>query len=361
MARPRRGNAAPLIDRIAREPHRFESSQIVRILDARGAGIRFRASLSLAFPTSDIERVTIPARAAEPAEMLVNFIGLGGAMGPLPTPYTEHLSAAVRRRETAGRDFLDLFNHRVIGAAFELDKLFRPVLQAPLPQESRHAAYHYALLGLRTPAIAETIPALAPSLLPLTALLHERPLSAHAIERMLATVFDVPVRVGQFRGGWLDIPLDQRSAIGLGGRHRALGQSAMLGGRQWDQAAGITIEIGPLPLDRAERLLPPVVDGAPSDHPHLAALLDFATGGGLEICIRLLVEGDTLRSAHAAPTTPMRLGWTSWLHDAAPRAPQRAGIGPRLGRVRLGRDAPMERLGGVAVRTIVLRPAHNAA
>lgn len=365
MARPRRGKAAPLIERLEREPHRFDSSQIVRILthgDRRGAGIRFRSSLSLTFPTSDVETVSVPADRARSAEVTVNFIGLGGAMGPLPTPYTEHLNVAVRRHETAGRDFLDLFNHRIVNAAFDLAKLFRPVLQAERPQDSPHAGHHYALLGLRTPALIDTIEAFAPTLLPLAALLNAQPLSAHAIERMIVASFAVPARVLPFQGGWIELPVDQRTAIGVHGRHHALGVAATLGGRQWDQAAGITIEIGPIPLDRAEQLLPPTSEGVPSDHGRLAALLDFAIGGDIEITLRLLVEGTTLRSGCPSPATPMRLGWTSWLDDVAPHAPQRAGFGPRLGSsARLGGIEPMQRLGSAPVRTIRLGPAHNRA
>lgn len=364
MASPRRRKAAPLIARLEREPYRFDSSQIVRILEARGpearhAGIRFRSSLSLAFPVSDVEAVTIPEDPAQAAEVTVNFIGLGGAMGPLPTPYTEYLNAAVRRRQPAGRDFLDLFNNRIVGSAIDLAKLFRPALQAPHPKDSRHAGYHYALLGLRTPAIIDTIPQLASSLLPLSALLNERPLSGHAIERAVSTMFGVPARVIPFRGGWMHIPHDQRTAIGLRGVHRTLGQDAMLGGRQWDQSAGITIEIGPLPLQRAEQLLPSPAGGT-CEHDHIVALLDFMTGGDLEVELRLQVEGATHRSARLSGATPMRLGWTSWLHDTARGAPYRAGVGPRLGRsARLGAGEPAQRLGGRPMRTITLGPEVN--
>ncbi|MDP5280608.1 type VI secretion system baseplate subunit TssG [Sphingomonas sp. DG1-23] len=363
MARARRGKTPPLIQLLQREPYRFDSSQVVRILEARKqalrtAEIRFRSSLSLTFPVSDVESVVVPAELRQSPVVTVSFLGLGGAMGPLPTPYTEHLNNAVRRREPAGRDFLDLFNHRLVTAATDLAKLFRPTLQAPIPHESAHARYLYALLGLRTPGIVEAIPGLAPTLLPLTALLNARPLSAHAIERMLRAYFGVSARVIPFRGGWFDVPPDQRSAIGVTGRNRALGSNAMLGGRQWDQSAGITVEIGPLPIAEAERFLPA---GAP--HARLTELLDFVLGGEVEVAVRLLVDTRTVRSSHLARAGTMRLGWTSWLHRTG--SPGRINR-PTLGRsARLGGRADAEsarRLAGnslPALRVIALRPALN--
>lgn len=377
MAGAHRGKTPPLIQLLRREPYRFDSSQVARILEARQrklrtADVTFRSSLSLTFPVSDIESVVLPDERTQSPVVTVNFLGLGGAMGPFPTPYTEYLNNAVRRRETAGRDFLDLFNHRFVSAAIDLAKLFRPVLQAPHPHDSQHAKYLYALLGLRTPGIAETIPKLAPTLLPLAALLNERPFSAHAIERCLCSYFGVPARMIPFRGDWMHIPLDQRSAIGATGRHHRLGQTAMLGGRQWDQSAGITIEIGPLAIDKAEQFLP--ANHVPESlHGRLVELLDFLVGGDVTICVRLLVATATVSPSRLSSRGPMRLGWTSWLHCAAPGKPLRHSplAPPRLGRTaRLGGAGsidgdgaePARRLGGARlapVCTIVLHPALN--
>ena len=324
MARALRGQTPALIELLEREPHRFDPSQAVRVLEAAGPNtrVRFRSSLSLAFPISDIASVQL-----QPPVVTVSFLGLGGATGPLPAPFTERIAAAERRGEYSGRDFLDIFNHRLVSAAMDLAKLFRPALQPGSPQDSNLARQCFALMGLGTPRIPAESDPRAAALLPLAALVSQRPLSAHAIERAVTANFGIAARVVPFRGDWLHVPPELRSVLGRGGRNRRLGQDAMLGGRIWDQSAGILLELGPMPLDQAERLFP----AAPATrHGDLVALLDFLVEGSVAIELRLLVTQDSIGRSKLSRTS--RLGWNSWLtrragarHGAS--APSRAGRG----------------------------------
>lgn len=369
MARPRRGPPGSLIDLLAREPFRFDSRQALRILERRDgaatvAPVTFRSSLSLAFPVGDIESIEVAPRGRAPV-VTVSFLGLGGASGPLPTPYTELVGSAARQGDTSGRDFLDIFNHRLVTAAMDMAKLFRPVLQRGLPQESNLAQQCYALMGIGMPAILKSIPNLAPTLLPLTALINQRPLSAHAIERAVTAHCGVRARVIPFRGDWLRLPADQRSAIGRRGRHRRLGQTATLGGRMWDQSAGIALELGPVSAAKADRLLPaaPAMRRRGGLHDDLVGLLAFLIQGELRVELRLLVETAGIVPSHLSRSAPLRLGWTSWLgrDPARWREPTRLGRSARVGtqRERDGAFVPWRyRLGGARrpdVVTVVVR------
>ncbi len=317
--------------------------------------MRFRSSLSLAFPVGDIESVKLSG--LQPHVVTVSFFGLGGPTGPLPVPFTEHVAAAARRRltatarirDTAGRDFLDIFNHRLVASAMNLARLFRPALQRGLPQDSNLARQCYALMGLGTPCTGAALGPGAAALLPLAALVNQRPLSAHAIERAVTAQFGIAARVVPFRGGWLRVPTEQRSVIGRRGRNRRLGQDAMLGGRIWDQSAGIVLELGPMPLDEAERLFP----GAPaSRHRDLVALLDFLVEGAMAIELRLLVTKDSIGRTALSPTS--RLGWNSWL-TRRPGGRHGESAPSRPGRGQGG--APAETGGAAAVATrIVMLP-----
>lgn len=355
MASASRGQTPPLIDLLAREPHRFDPRQAVRVLEARrpaepGWAVRFRSSLSLGFPIGDIESVQRPGDPRPPV-VTVSFLGLGGATGPLPAPFTEHIAAAARRREFAGRDFLDIFNHRLVTAAMDLAKLFRPALQRGSPQDSNLARQSFALMGLGTRGMREAIEPHAAALLPLAALVSQRPLSAHAIERAVTAHFGIRARVVPFRGDWLRVAPEQRSVLGRGGRNRRLGQDAMLGGRIWDQSAGIVLELGPMPLDQAQRLFP----AAPETlHGDLVALLDFLVEGAVAIELRLLVTEDSIGRSELKRSS--RLGWNSWLTRRAGARHGESAPG-RISRVGRGRDTAAEPRGGAAVATrIVMLP-----
>lgn len=323
MASPRRGPANSLINLLVAEPYRFDTHQAARVLEAwrgraRLAPVRYRSSLSMAFPLSDIEAVR-PGTQAKPPEVTVNYIGLGGAMGPLPTPYTEYVSEAARRGHGAARDFLDLFNHRLVTASLDLGRLYRPALQAQLPQASQHAARLRALLGLATPSLVERDPRLTASLLPLAGLLNQAPLSAHAIERAVSSQFGVPARVTPFRGGWMEIPRGQCSSLGGRGRHQRLGRTAMLGGRVWDQSANIALTLGPVSAARAGRFLP-----GSTGHYRLAKLLRFLVSDTIGVEIRLRIDKASVPRARLGGSGRMRLGWSAWL--APWPAPESAGV-----------------------------------
>src|SRR5215831_1286690 len=256
MVAARRRGVRPLIDLLTNEPHRFDSRQAVRILelvaphrvplglqgDPSEEAVALHSSLSTGFPASDIDRIDIPSEpSGERPILTVNFLGLGGMGGPLPAQFTELVATRARRGDTASRDFLDIFNHRLVSLMMRCWRLFRPALQGKTPEDTSLALYLFALLGLATEGMRYTrgrhprnrLDGLDRSLLGLAGLLNQRPISLHAVERALAAHLDLPVRVVPLQGTWLLLELEQRTAIGCSGRNQALGTSAVLGGRAW--------------------------------------------------------------------------------------------------------------------------------
>ena len=367
MAAESRGPVRPLIERLETEPQRFDSHQALRILEAvrrdyeerekparpRPADgdngvVDYRGAVSFAFPRSDIQSISLSPEfrrdggGARPV-MTVNFMALGGVMGPLPPPYTEFVIDSARKepRITAPLDFLNLFNHRLIFMAMESARRFRPALQAPDPAQSSQARFLKAIIGLGTPNLQPLLQLrtgvdFTPALLNLAALIHQKPVSAHAVERALAAHFGLAAELIPFQGAWLELSSDQWTVLGKQGFNQRLGTEATAGTRVWDQAAGVAIALGPMDFDRAFDFLPGGRACA-----ELSALLEVMLAGAFEIRVRLKVRPHTVPASRIGvarrlgrnarlgerapaatylrrPPSTMRLGWTAWLGRRAP-------------------------------------------
>src|SRR5262249_34475701 len=118
--------------RLFAEPFAFDFFQAMRVLErlfpdrapvgrsgplAREVA-RLHAHLSLSFPPSAIYDLALPENPNQMPAMTVTFLGLTGPSGVLPRHYTELLLRLEREakgpEKRALRDWLDLFNHRLL-------------------------------------------------------------------------------------------------------------------------------------------------------------------------------------------------------------------------------------------------------
>jgi type VI secretion system protein ImpH len=329
------------------DPGRFDFYQAVRILEraarhkapvatvsnATQEAVRFRASLSSAFPSSDLAGFVPPAEPGHPPVLIVNFMGLAGGFGPLPPPITQLLQARRRHGDLAAEDFLDIFQHRLIGLMMRSRRAHRPPLQQGAPHQTAFARYLLALLGLGTEGLTTSLgrrpkprlDGLERSLLHLTGVLNQRPVSLHAMERLLAQHFGVAVRGIPLQGRWFALEAGDISVIGPSGRNNRLGQT-VLGKRIWEPAAGITLELGPLDLAHFRSFLP----GGDAHQP-MRRLLGYGLGGSIAVDARLLLKAPDVPAAKLGRQAGTALGWTSWLGKRPTPLP--APVTLRLGEV----------------------------
>jgi type VI secretion system protein ImpH len=344
-----------VIEQVALEAWRFDFHQAVHLIEtlrpeARSVGegssteheaLRFRSSLASTFPASDLAGVR-PSHPGQPHwELDVNFMGLAGAFGPLPAPFTETIVRHARMGDTASRDFLDIFNHRLISLFYRVRRQHRPELSRQSPDQGGLARILYALMGLGTGNLRERMAVPDRALLHYTGLLDQQPRSLHGLERLLCCHFDLPVRVRPLQGRWL--PLDDTQTTRLGRRNSRLGEGLVLGSRVWDQQAALRVELGPLDGQSFLAFLP---DGR--SWPELQAMIEFYAQDDVVVDVRLRLkagevgatrlEGANRVSLHTSrglaarpranaarlgavaprlvtrpgPTAP-RLGWTTWL------------------------------------------------
>jgi hypothetical protein len=75
-------------------------------------------------------------------------MGIAGIQGPLPFPYTEMLIQRERNGDASLKDFLDVFNHRLISILHRIRKQYLISLNACTPEKTEIAVGLRALLGL---------------------------------------------------------------------------------------------------------------------------------------------------------------------------------------------------------------------
>jgi type VI secretion system protein ImpH len=323
-------------DRLFAAGSSFNFYQAVRVLailapgEARDSAhdavpVRFRSRMGFDFPGSDIEHIAPASGNQQLPEMLVNFIGLAGAHGPLPAVYTEQL---LRQGDSALRDFLDIFNRRLILLVYRVHEMHHPELTPTSPEQGLAANHLYAFFGLgRDPDSSGRNRLALPdrALLDYSGLLAHRPHSASGLERLLSDYFQVEVVVDQFAGAWHQLSEDQWTRLGVSqGRNQRLGDGAILGKRVWDQHAGVTIGLGPVDLETFKSFLP---NGAA--YRPLCDLARFYLGEEFDFSFKLLLEADqtpwaAIAGAEGAraDVSALELGRLAWLKDT----PRQAGI-----------------------------------
>ncbi len=329
-----------VLGRLYAEPHRFDFFEAVRHLErvARAeAGrpsarlgrdeapasepVRFRTLASLEFPSAAVVSLS-PARDAErpsPPEMVVTVLGLTGVTGPLPDHYTELVLRRVRLRDRTLRDFLDLFNHRSVSFLYRAWEKYRLATQVERGSEARgkddDISYAlFALAGRATAGHRGRLEVHDDVFLRFAGHFSHRTRPASSLEAMLAEYFRLPVRVEQFQGEMLCLPLAERTVLPSAreprGRHNVLGRDAIVGAHAFDVTGRFRIRVGPMPYEQFRRFMP----SGDLLRPFVQLARSFV-GPDLAFDVRPVLLADqtpNLRLAADPPDSP-RLGWNTWL------------------------------------------------
>lgn len=341
MRAPKRRIDPGLIQQLAEQPERFGFFQAMRLLehmfqqqgdsgaDALARRVRFRNTLSLSFPSSDIEQVELQSAEGEPLELAAalehalatedvgqvhitpSFMGLLGAHGALPLHYTELLaSRETYERDRAARAFLDIFTTRAVALHYGAWKKHRLAMQYELDRRERFLPLVMALAGLGLPGLRDRLvdgegavfdQAIAHN----AAGVRQRPVSAAFAQKILSGYFDTPIRLEQFVGAWYRVPAGQATRLGMA--NARLGASALAGDRVWQRDLRVRVWIGPLERARYEQFLP----GGQAALA-LAKWLSLLTGISLEYDVRLVLRAEDVTGA-CLDTAGARLGWDSYL------------------------------------------------
>jgi len=312
--------------KLRREPHCFDFFQAVRLLERlrpekKPVGefahpeneiARFRAHPSLAFPASQIQEAEWPE--ARAIRMLVNFMGLIGPEGVLPNPYTSLIIERQRDGDHTLRDFLDIFNHRIISLFYRAWRKYRFDVACEVGERQLFSRHLLSLLGLGTEGMRDRQRISDDSLIYYAGLLSQRPHSAQALQQILSDYFDVPVVIEQFAGAWYPLDPQTQCRLSEGGEQSGeLALGAVVGDEMWNQQSRVRIVLGPLSLARYADFLP---DG--QSYEPLRAWVRFFSNDEWDFEVKLILDREQVPACTlgADGISGPQLGWVSWVKSA---------------------------------------------
>lgn len=286
-----------------------ERALVGRFVPPETEFVRFCAHPSFSFPASAIQALEVGPD--QRLRMQVNFIGLIGPLAVLPDPYTELVMERVRARDTALRDFLDMFHHRMISLFYQAWEKYR----FPVPYERgepvRFSHLLLDLIGLGTPGLQGRQSVPDDSLIYFSGLMSKHPRCAAGLSGVLREFFEVPVEIEQFVGAWYRLDAANQTRFqDIEADTDCLGLGTVVGDEIWDIQSAARIQLGPLTLEQYRDFLP----GGSAYEP-LRAIARFYSGDEIDYEIQLILARDEVprcelgSESDAAP----RLGWITWM------------------------------------------------
>ena len=283
--------------------HQPRIGQTVRSADDP---IQFCQEVSLGFAPSTMQRFVKSVKAAKP-RLMVNFMGLLGAQGPMPL----HITDYIHNRELNHDDptlarFLDMFNHRMICLFYRAWAVNRQTVSHDRPAEDRFATYIGSLIGIGRGSLSnrDAVPDVAK--LHYAGHLACQTRHAEGLRNILENYFGVKTQINEFIGQWISLPDVYACRLGESPDNATIGINAVVGSRVWDCQHKFHIVMGPMKLADYERMLPGTKGFAT-----LKAWLRNYVGDHLSWALNLVLEAaevPTVRLGEAG-----RLGWTAWI------------------------------------------------
>lgn len=197
----------------------------------------------------------------------VNMMGLTGAAGVLPYHYTELVLQRLKLKDSALKDFLELFNHRSISLYFQASVKYRLAIEyererinTSRPKKDLYTNALLAIIGLGTKHLQNRLYTDDESLIYYSGLFSQQVKTASGLKNILQRHFSVPIKIEEFIGQWQDLIDDVRTRITSRvmpkGQNASLSRSAILGKRGWYAQGKIRIVIGPLDSKQLKRFSP---------------------------------------------------------------------------------------------------------
>jgi type VI secretion system protein ImpH len=310
----------PVLAAIAAEPWRFDLFYALRLLETVYADrprlgtstttaddpIRLGQAASLEFAPATIAGFTPPAD-GEPARLDTWSFGYFGPNGPLPLHMTEWAMDRIREGDTTLTAFADIFHHRFLSLFQRAWAISEPTVGLDRPGEDHFARWVASLCGYGEDSLRhrDAMPDFAK--LHFAGRLAAQTRNAEGLEAVLAGFFGLPVRIEEFVGAWMIIPVENRTRLGGPRIDAEIGRGATVGARAWGRRQKFRCVFGPVSLNDYRRLLP----GGDSLMRLIAVIRNYI-GDELQWDVNIALDCDEVPVLRLGGIGS-RLGWTTWI------------------------------------------------
>lgn len=197
--------------------------------------IRFVASQHLGFAANEVS--IRPNKLDKHLTLEVSSFGLTGVSGVLPHHYTELILQRMKHKDYALRDFLDLFNHRLISLYYRAWEKYQYAVHHQRYLWGQPTDIHQALYSLTGASEDNDIY--------WGGLLAKTVRNAASLKAILSQTLKCDVDIDEFVGRWIPLQANEQTALCSRaepeGLHAQLGQTTVLGKQVWNVNAAIRI------------------------------------------------------------------------------------------------------------------------
>lgn len=329
-----------LIDSISKRPGLFDVHQALRLLELAGLQsetgkpiggdadpldevARLRGHPSLAFSASPIRSLKKSSQGPGGSgvegqvELELTFAGLVGTAGVMPPGYTEEVIHRAAARDTALKDFLDLFQRRTLALFHRAWRKYRMPFSFELTAQStgeydRTTQSLLALIGMGTGGMLRRQAIDDLSLIHFAGTMASGPRSAEGLENALRTAFGFDFTVNVLQGNWIDLPEEDCSKLLCAGETptemHALGVGFSLGTRVWDVQSQISIQAMDMDLATFRHF---AADG--EGRIKIFSILRAFVGDTIDADLQLTLSAGQSQGIRLGSSAGLGLGFDNWL------------------------------------------------
>lgn len=216
--------------------------------------IRFKSDQHIGFPGRPITKAKKRSHenGSTSLDLHVSFMGLTGASGVLPRHYSELILQCIKNRDTAMRDFFDLFNHRLISLNYRAWKKYRISSYVEQDIDNYNDPFSRSLMALTGAKNSLGIY--------YGGLFNKANRSSEGLRRLLTDYLGCRVEIHELQGRWISLAKQDQTKLtsrqDREGQYCRLGSEATLGSRVWDLSSAIKVVVFPETPEQVRRLLP---------------------------------------------------------------------------------------------------------